>query len=78
MMEKEIEVGEYVKFKNGEIDEIKDIRDTISGRKLIGFKKSNSLISGIGFENSVLKHETNIIEILNKRRLYKWIRSNRN
>ena len=77
-MEKEIEVGEYVKFKNGEIDKIKDIRDTIRGRKLIGFEKCNSLISEIGFENRVIKHETNIIEILNKRRLYKWIRSNRN
>ena len=60
----EIKVGDYVRFKDGTIDQIQDIRNTLSGGKLIGFYKRNSYKSDIGFKNSVVKHSSNIIDLI--------------
>ena len=47
-MEDKIEVGEYVKFKDGSIDRIKDIVNTHGNRKLIAFEKRNFYLSDLG------------------------------
>lgn len=59
-----MEVGEYIRSKQGLIDKIIDIRNTYSGRKLIGFKKSNSLISDIGFNKNIVKHSKKLIDLI--------------
>ena len=63
-MENEIEVGEYIRTKDGIIDKIVDIRDTYSERKLIAFEKSNSLKSDIGLKAMVVKHSPNLIDLI--------------
>ena len=54
-MEDKIEVGEYVKFKNGEIDKIKEIINTNGERKLIAFEKRNSYLSDLGLKKQLMK-----------------------
>ena len=63
-MENEIKVGEYIRTKDGVIDKIVDIRDTYSERKLIAFEKSNSLKSDIGLKAMVVKHSSNLIDLI--------------
>ena len=64
MMKDEIEIGEYVKFKDGSIDSIKDIVNTHSDRKLIAFEKRNSYLSDLGLKKQIVKHSKNIIDII--------------
>lgn len=63
-MENEIRVGEYIRTKDGFIDKIVDIRDTYSKRKLISFERSNSLKSDIGLKAMVVKHSSNLIDLI--------------
>ena len=60
----EIEVGEYVKFKDGNIDKIKDIMVTHGERKLIAFEKRNSYLSDLGLEKNIVKHSKNILDLI--------------
>lgn len=63
-MEDKIEVGEYVKFKEGSIDRIKDIINTHSDRKLIAFEQRNSYLSDLGLKRQIVKHSKNIIDLI--------------
>ena len=60
----DIEVGEYVRFNDGNFDKIIDIRDTLGERKLICFEKRNSYSSDTSFKNMQVKHSKNIIDLI--------------
>ena len=68
----EIKVGEWIRTHDGEIDRVIDIRDTLGERKLVGFERHISLKSDIGLRNITKKHSSNIIDLLEVRRLCKW------
>ena len=59
-----IEVGEWVRFKDGIVDRIKDIIKTHGDRKLIAFEKSNSYKSDLGLEKQLKTHSKNKIELI--------------
>ena len=63
-MENEIKVGDFIRTKDGIIDKIVDIRDTYSERKLIAFERSNSLKSDIGLKAMIIKHSSNLIDLI--------------
>lgn len=60
----EIEVGEWIRTHDGEIDRVIDIRDTLGERKLVGFERHNSLKSDIGLKHITKKHSPNIIDLI--------------
>lgn len=61
----EIEVGEYCRNKYGEIGIITNIYPRIMWRK----RKNPSLLD----YNMIVKHSKNIIDLIEVRRLCKWI-----
>ena len=67
-MENEIKVGEYVRFRNGIIDKVIHIeKDT----NKMWFESTYGRKTTI----SIVKHSPNLIDIIEERRLCKWISS---
>lgn len=61
----EIEVNEYVRFNNGEIGKVIDIKENPS-------RIVYSEYGEIGLISEIVKHSKNIIDLIEKRRLCKW------
>lgn len=60
----EIELEEYVRFKDGTIDKIINIIETQGNRKLIAFEKRNGYKSDKGIVNWIAKHGKKISDVL--------------
>lgn len=77
-MENEIKVGEYVRTDNGEIHKVEDIEDLrihIETEKIM-FRNWVEDYYGCHKEvRFIVKHSSNIIDIIEERRLCKWKKS---
>lgn len=74
-MENEIKVNEYVRTRQGRIDkvqEIKTVSTKMDGNHIYGYKLKNNNIYWLDKE-WIVKHSSNLIDIIEERRLCKWI-----
>ena len=65
-----IEVGEYVRTKKGKIDKVTN--DNCYMPQYIECKKS------LLYKEDIIKHSKNIIDLIEVRRLCKWLSSKKN
>lgn len=72
-MEDEIEVGEYVRTKTGNIGKIIDISN-VTGQKRKKYLIKWDISKAYYITNiRIVKHSKNIIDLIEVRRLCKWI-----
>ena len=73
-MNNEIEVGEYVRTKNGDINKVIGIREELRDGKRVYSHKAYYLDSRKGSltEAFIVKHSNNIIDLVEERRLCEW------
>lgn len=64
----EIEVGEYVKTKNGEIHKIIEINNP-NDELWTYYKFENNMGN---YKENIVKHSKNIIDLIEERRLCEW------
>lgn len=76
-MENEIKVNEFVRLKNGRIVKVKDV-----DKEKIYFDSDIYFLNGIPvfemediFSDFIVKHSPNLIDIIEERRLCKWLQS---
>ena len=79
-MENEIKVGEYVRLQNGIIGiilEIKTVSTNMRGEHAYAYKlgKTKKYNSCWVEDYAIVKHSSNLIDIIEERRLCKWIQS---
>ena len=68
-MGNEIKVNEYIRTDTGKIDKVINANYYMS--QYIECEK------GLIFKNNIVKHSTNLIDLIEKRRLCKWRKNNR-
>ena len=70
-MENEIKIGEYIRNKYGDIDKVKYISKYDDGDIHI-----NTMRGEIYYRpREIVKHSPNLIDIIEERRLCKWLQS---
>ena len=66
----EIKIGDYIRNKDGYIDKVERIAyDELEKKNYYACEKS---VMASGFKEDIVKHSSNIIELIEERRLCEW------